>query len=92
MTETKGKNSKNYQRIIQFKVDDSKIKRDRFEGMQRSIDDRVGAINSTVNEKFNSLNEKIDKCASMCENLLDIVNAMAEVLDDHKRQIEELGK
>lgn len=92
MTETKGKNSKNYQRIIQFKVDDSKIKRDRFEGMQRSIDDRVGAINSAINEKFSSINEKIDKCASMCENLLDIVNAMAEVLDDHKRQIEELGK
>lgn len=81
MTDTKVKNSKNSQRILQFKVDESKIKRDRFE-----------KINSIINEKFSLLNDKIDKCASMCENLLDIVNAMGEVLDDHKLRIEQLGE
>lgn len=81
MTDTKVKNSKNSQRILQFKVDESKIKRDRFE-----------RINSIINEKFSLLNDKIDKCVSMCENLLDIVNAMGEVLDDHKLRIEQLGE
>lgn len=86
-------------RIYQFKVDETKLNIDKVTNVSKMINTRVSDIDKRFDEfktsvqiTLNELSERINTCNSKCDELLDSLNAIMEVIEDHKNKIELLGK
>ena len=86
-------------RIYQFKVDETKLNIDKIANVSKMVNTRVSDIDKRLDEfkisvqaSLNELGEKINACDHKCEELLDALNAIMEVIEDHKNKIELLGK
>ena len=91
--------SKTKERIYQFKVDETKLNIDKVANMSKMVNTRVSDMNKRFEEfkesvqvSLNELGERINTCNSKCDELLDSLNAIMEVIEDHKNKIELLGK
>ena len=89
----------NKDRIYQFKVDETKLNVDKVANISKMVNTRVSDIDKRFDEfkesvqvSLNSLNERLNTCNSKCDELLDSLNAIMEVIEDHKNKIELLGK
>lgn len=89
----------NKERIYQFKVDETKLNVDKVANISKMVNTRVSDIDKRFDEfkasvqvSLNGLNERINTCNSKCDELLDSLNAIMEVIEDHKNKIELLGK
>ena len=89
----------NKERIYQFKVDETKLNIDKVANISKMVNTRVSDIDkrfdefkASVQTSLNGLNERINTCNSKCDELLDSLNAIMEVIEDHKNKIELLGK
>ena len=92
-------NKTNKERIYQFKVDETKLNVDKVANISKMVNTRVSDIDKRFDEfkesvqvSLNSLNERVNTCNSKCDELLDSLNAIMEVIEDHKNKIELLGK
>lgn len=97
MSNTINKTTKD--RIYQFKVDETKLNIDKVANISKMVNTRVSDIDKRFDEfkesvqtSLNDLGEKINACDHKCEELLDALNAIMEVIEDHKNKIELLGK
>lgn len=97
MSNTTNKTTKD--RIYQFKVDETKLNVDKIANVSKMVNNRVSDIDKRLDEfkasvqvSLNDLGEKINACDHKCEELLDALNAIMEVIEDHKNKIELLGK
>ena len=97
MSNTIGKTTK--ERIYQFKVDETKLNVDKVANMSKMVNTRVSDLDKRFDEfkasiqtSLNELGERINTCNSKCNELLDSLNAIMEVIEDHKNKIELLGK
>lgn len=87
------------ERIYQYKVDETKLNVDKFANVSKMVNTRMSDIEKRLDEfktsiqmSLNTLSERINTCDSKCEELLDTLNAIMDVIDDHKNKIELLGK
>ena len=87
------------ERIYQFKVDETKLNVDKIANMSKMVNTRVSDMNKRFDEfkesvqiSLNELGERINTCNGKCDELLDSLNAIMEVIEDHKNKIELLGK
>lgn len=87
------------ERIYQYKVDETKLNVDKFANVSKMVNTRMSDIEKRLDEfktsiqmSLNALSERINTCDSKCEELLDTLNAIMDVIDDHKNKIELLGK
>ena len=92
-------NKTNKERIYQFKVDETKLNIDKVANISKMVNTRVSDIDKRFDEfkesvqvSLNSLNERVNTCNCKCDELLDSLNAIMEVIEDHKNKIELLGK
>lgn len=97
MSNTMNKTTKD--RIYQFKVDETKLNIDKVANVSKMINARVSDMDKSLNEfkisvhaSLNDLGEKINACDNKCEELLNALNAIMDVIEDHKNKIELLGK
>lgn len=97
MSNTTNKTTK--ERIYQFKVDETKLNIDKVANVSKMInarvsdmDKRLDEFKASVQESLNDLGEKINACDHKCEELLNALNAIMDVIEDHKNKIELLGK
>ena len=97
MSNTINKTTKD--RIYQFKVDETKLNVDKVANISKMINARVSDMDKSLDEfkisvqaSLNDLSERINACDHKCEELLDALNAIMEVIEDHKNKIELLGK
>lgn len=97
MSNTMSKTTK--ERIYQFKVDETKLNVDKIANMSKMVNTRVSDMNKRFDEfkesvqiSLNDLSERINTCNNKCDELLDSLNAIMEVIEDHKNKIELLGK
>ena len=78
----------NMSKMVNTRVSDMNKRFDEFkESVQVSLNDlslRLSALSG--------LSEQINTCNNKCEELLDSLNAIMEVIEDHKNKIELLGK
>ena len=86
-------------RIYQFKVDETKLNVDKIANVSKMVNTRVSDIDKRLDEfkisvhaSLTDLGERINACDHKCEELLDALNAIMEVIEDHKNKIELLGK
>lgn len=87
------------ERIYQFKVDETKLNVDKIANVSKMVNTRVSDIDKRFDEfkasvqvSLNDLSERINTCNCKCDELLDSLNAIMEVIEDHKNKIELLGK
>lgn len=87
------------ERIYQYKVDETKLNVDKFANVSKMVNTRMSDIEKRLDEfktsiqmSLNALSERINTCDGKCEELLDTLNAIMDVIDDHKNKIELLGK
>lgn len=87
------------ERIYQFKVDENKLNVDKVANISKMVNTRVSDIDKRFDEfkmsvqvSLNELSERINTCNCKCDELLDSLNAIMEVIEDHKNKIELLGK
>ena len=87
------------ERIYQFKVDETKLNVDKVANISKMVNNRVSDIDKRFDEfkasvqvSLNDLSERINTCNCKCDELLDSLNAIMEVIEDHKNKIELLGK
>lgn len=97
MSNTISKTTK--ERIYQFKVDDTKLNVDKVANISKMVNTRVSDMDKRLDEfkasvqvSLNGLSERINTCNCKCDELLDSLNAIMEVIEDHKNKIELLGK
>lgn len=97
MSNTMNKTTKD--RIYQFKVDETKLNIDKIANVSKMVNTRVSDIDKRLDEfkmsvhaSLNDLGERLNACDHKCEELLDALNAIMEVIEDHKNKIELLGK
>jgi len=97
MSNTISKTTK--ERIYQFKVDDTKLNVDKVANISKMVNTRVSDIDkrfdefkASVQTSLNDLSGRINTCNCKCDELLDSLNAIMEVIEDHKNKIELLGK
>lgn len=97
MSNTMNKTTK--ERIYQFRVDETKLNIDKVANMSKMVNVRVSDLDkrfeefkASVQASLNELIERINTCNSKCDELQDLLNAMMEVIEDHKNKIELLGK
>ena len=97
MSNTISKSTK--ERIYQFKVDETKLNVDKVANISKMVNTRVSDIDKRFDEfkasvqvSLNELSEQINTCNCKCDELLDSLNAIMEVIEDHKNKIELLGK
>lgn len=76
----------------------SKMVNTRVSDMDKRLDEFKMSIQISLNEMsqrlsaLSALSERINTCDSKCEELLDTLNAIMDVIEDHKNKIELLGK
>lgn len=92
-------NKTNKERIYQFKVDETKLNVDKVANISKMVNTRVSDIDKRFDEfkasvqvSLNGLNERLNACDNKCEELLNALNAIMDVIEDHKNKIELLGK
>lgn len=97
MSNTMNKTTK--ERIYQFRVDETKLNIDKVANMSKMVNVRVSDLDkrfeefkASVQASLNELIERINTCNCKCDELQDLLNAMMEVIEDHKNKIELLGK
>ena len=85
--------------IYQFKVDETKLNVDKVANMSKIVNVRVSDLDkrfdefkASVQTTLNELIDRIKTCNCKCDELQDLLNAMMEVIEDHKNKIELLGK
>lgn len=87
------------ERIYQYKVDETKLNVDKIANVSKMVNTRVSDMDKSLSDfkksiqiSLNDLSERINECDSKCEELLDTLNAIMDVIEDHKNKIELLGK
>ena len=89
----------NVSKMVNNRVSDIDKRLDEFKAsVQESLNEAqsaLAAVRHEMNQKFSELSglsEQINTCNSKCDELLDSLNAIMEVIEDHKNKIELLGK
>lgn len=97
MSNTNNKTTKEH--IYQFRVDETKLNVDKVANMSKIVNVRVSDLDkrfdefkASVQASLNELSERVKKCNCKCDELQDLLNAIVEVIEDHKNKIELLGK
>lgn len=87
------------ERIYQYKVDETKLNIDKVANMSKMVNVRVSDLDkrfdefkASVHTSLNELSERVKTCICKCDELQDLLNAIVEVIEDHKNKIELLGK
>ena len=82
-----------------FRVDETKLNVDKVANMSKMVNVRVSDLDKRFEEfkasvltSLNELSERINTCNCKCDELQDLLNAIMEVIEDHKNKIELLGK
>lgn len=85
--------------IYQFKVDETKLNVDKVANMSKIVNVRVSDLDkrfdefkASVQTSLNELSERVKTYNCKCDELQDLLNAIMEVIEDHKNKIELLGK
>lgn len=92
-------NNKTKERIYRFRVDETKLNVDKVANMSKMVNVRVSDLDkrfdefkASVQTSLNELSERIKTYSCKCDELQDLLNAIVEVIEDHKNKIELLGK
>lgn len=76
----------------------SKMVNTRVSDIDKRFDEFKASVQVSLNElsqrlsALSALSERINTCDCKCDELLDSLNAIMEVIEDHKNKIELLGK
>lgn len=76
----------------------SKMVNTRVSDIDKRLDEFKASVQVSLNDlslrlsAFSGLSERINTCDSKCEELLNALNAIMDVIEDHKNKIELLGK
>lgn len=94
--------SKTKTKIIEYKVDSSKINVDKVASVSKLVNNRITEIEKK-NEEFQNrltesiqktvdeINQKLNEIYSKCDENANCINDIVEVIEDHKKQIEAIG-